>query len=113
MQTCDWRMRPLSAEMIEYARKDTHYLIYLTKALIEKLHENIGEDHIDQFIQEIFRDCQTLCMKKNKKPLIFTDKYFKILSVLESNCSQIQTVIFEELWVKLLEIEKSQSSRIR
>ena len=25
----DWRLRPLTAEMITYAREDTHYLLYI------------------------------------------------------------------------------------
>lgn len=39
-QLADWRVRPLTAEMIAYARIDTHYLLYLyevmKRALIEK-----------------------------------------------------------------------------
>lgn len=28
-QLSDWRMRPLPAEMLKYAREDTHYLLYI------------------------------------------------------------------------------------
>ena len=39
-QLADWRVRPLGAEMLKYAREDTHYLLYiydcLRKELIEK-----------------------------------------------------------------------------
>ena len=28
-QLADWRIRPLPAEMIRYAREDTHYLLYV------------------------------------------------------------------------------------
>ena len=28
-QMADWRLRPLTAEMITYAREDTHYLLYI------------------------------------------------------------------------------------
>ena len=28
-QLADWRIRPLSLEMLRYAREDTHYLLYI------------------------------------------------------------------------------------
>lgn len=28
-QLADWRQRPLSEEMLKYAREDTHYLLYI------------------------------------------------------------------------------------
>ena len=28
-QTADWRIRPLPSEMLQYAREDTHYLLYV------------------------------------------------------------------------------------
>lgn len=28
-QVADWRIRPVPSEMIEYARADTHYLLYI------------------------------------------------------------------------------------
>ena len=39
-QLADWRLRPLSKEMLKYAREDTHCLLYIydhmRKELIEK-----------------------------------------------------------------------------
>ena len=32
-QTSDWRLRPLSRDMLEYARTDTHYLLYIRDRL--------------------------------------------------------------------------------
>jgi 3'-5' exonuclease len=34
----DWRIRPLSVEMIEYARCDAHYLLYIANSLCSELH---------------------------------------------------------------------------
>lgn len=39
-QLADWRERPLPAEMVEYARKDTHYLIQLYFLLKQRLSES-------------------------------------------------------------------------
>lgn len=43
MQREDWRLRPFSAEMIQYARTDAHYLLYIADCLSSELRkENIG-----------------------------------------------------------------------
>ncbi|CAJ0922727.1 unnamed protein product, partial [Mesorhabditis belari] len=36
-QMTDWRVRPLPAEMMHYAREDTHYLLYCYDLLRERL----------------------------------------------------------------------------
>lgn len=33
----DWRLRPLTPEMIEYARTDAHYLLYIANCLASEL----------------------------------------------------------------------------
>jgi exosome complex exonuclease RRP6 len=33
-QLADWRLRPLSADMLQYAREDTHYLLYMKDRLV-------------------------------------------------------------------------------
>ena len=47
----DWRIRPLTPEMIKYARRDTHYLLFiydcLRKDLIDagKANKNCDEEN--------------------------------------------------------------------
>jgi len=36
-QLIDWRIRPLKSSMLDYARNDTHWLIYLYEKLKEEL----------------------------------------------------------------------------
>lgn len=36
-QLADWRQRPLPAEMLKYAREDTHYLLYVHDVLRNQL----------------------------------------------------------------------------
>ncbi|XP_037476960.1 protein RRP6-like 3 isoform X1 [Triticum dicoccoides] len=38
LQREDWRLRPLTAEMIEYARCDAHYLLNISNCLASELH---------------------------------------------------------------------------
>ncbi|KAJ6152450.1 hypothetical protein N7497_006769 [Penicillium chrysogenum] len=48
-QTADWRARPLPPAMFDYARSDTHYLLYIYDRLRNDLIDNSTEDasHID------------------------------------------------------------------
>jgi len=51
MQREDWRLRPLSAEMIQYARTDAHYLLYIADCLSSELrNENLGIDFFFFFL---------------------------------------------------------------
>ena len=53
-QLADWRIRPLPPEMLEYARSDTHFLLYvydrLRKELLEKS-ENENKDYFDDVLR--------------------------------------------------------------
>lgn len=98
-QLSDWRIRPLTPEMVEYARKDTHYLAYITKALLERLAEQTEVGELENAMQAINSTCQSLALRKYKKPPVFSEKYFKRLKVLEANCTQTQVNVFTELWV--------------
>ena len=33
LQLADWRVRPLTADMLHYARADTHFLLYIADCL--------------------------------------------------------------------------------
>lgn len=54
-QLADWRERPMPAEMIEYARKDTHYLVHLyfllKRKLTDKQYEQVLEKSNEQCLE--------------------------------------------------------------
>ena len=39
-QLADWRKRPIPAEMMHYAREDTHYLLYIYDMMRNQLYES-------------------------------------------------------------------------
>ncbi|XP_057378683.1 exosome component 10-like [Daphnia carinata] len=68
-QRADWRIRPLSKEMLNYARGDTHYLIYIYERLKQdlnscrlrgKLESSIREEGKEGFLEK----CQELKSSK-------------------------------------------------
>ncbi len=43
-QQADWRQRPLSKELIKYARDDTHYLLYIYDCLRRDIWKTVGRE---------------------------------------------------------------------
>lgn len=85
-QLADWRERPLSKEMIEYARKDTHYLVHLYHLLKRKLTE-------DQYAQVLDRSNKQCLEMYSLDPI--TEKSWKIVldrSNFALNAEQVATV---------------------
>ena len=101
-QNSDWRQRPLPSEMLEYARKDTHYLIYLAKVLLKELREFCSQQHgfeYEGILGEIYDECKSLCLTTYRKPETFGPFYQRIMSGQEKNFTDIQKKLLTVLWV--------------
>ncbi|KAJ4851231.1 hypothetical protein Tsubulata_022285 [Turnera subulata] len=64
----DWRQRPLSAEMLEYARTDAHYLLYIAGCLIVELKQQDSDNSSYpndkfHFILEASRRSNMICLQ--------------------------------------------------
>ncbi|OMJ82197.1 hypothetical protein SteCoe_17151 [Stentor coeruleus] len=83
-QLADWRLRPLTNDMIKYARTDTHYLLYIYDRLREELiHKSMSmfqPPHTS--ISQVLELSRRLCLKIYEKPLIPKDlnnsDYYKL-----------------------------------
>ncbi|ESO01119.1 hypothetical protein HELRODRAFT_112893 [Helobdella robusta] len=65
-QLADWRIRPLPAELIKYAREDTHYLLYMYDCMRnDLLHKS---NYTDVLLTSAFANSNNLCKKKYQKP---------------------------------------------
>eukprot|EP00981_Chlorochromonas_danica_P001010 scaffold233_cov174-Ochromonas_danica.AAC.50 len=63
-QLSDWRRRPLPQEMIEYARWDTHYLLYVYDCLRKKLFQKFGVSGVE----EVMLAGRKRCLVRYEKP---------------------------------------------
>ncbi|WJX49922.1 hypothetical protein P8452_36297 [Trifolium repens] len=67
LQREDWRQRPLSAEMVQYARTDAHYLLYIANCLNIELkqldNENSCSDDKFHFVLEASRRSNMICLQ--------------------------------------------------
>ncbi|XP_020540579.1 protein RRP6-like 3 isoform X2 [Jatropha curcas] len=65
LQREDWRQRPLSAEMLQYARTDAHYLLYIAGCLIAELKQD--NDGSLNSIVEVCRRSNMICLQLYNK----------------------------------------------
>lgn len=78
-QLADWRMRPLAEELIEYARQDTHYLLFIYDHLRNDL---INSNNFNtNVLKSVYQSSADVCKQKYCKPVIdsysFMDIYRK------------------------------------
>ncbi|KAJ8737858.1 hypothetical protein PYW08_000453 [Mythimna loreyi] len=65
-QLADWRMRPLPAELIEYARMDTHYLLYIWRQMKAELTRD-GQTH---HLLNVFENSRQICGATYNKEVV-------------------------------------------
>ncbi|KAG7573358.1 Ribonuclease H-like superfamily [Arabidopsis suecica] len=68
LQREDWRQRPLSKEMVQYARTDAHYLLYIADSLTAELKQLATEDSSSpndrfHFLLEASRRSNMTCLQ--------------------------------------------------
>lgn len=72
-QNADWRIRPLSREMITYARLDTHYLLYSFDRLRILLLNS--ENHaLGNLLLHVFQESRRVCLSRYEKPMLDEDR---------------------------------------
>ncbi|XP_030363631.1 exosome component 10 [Strigops habroptila] len=75
-QLADWRIRPLPEEMMQYARDDTHYLLYIYDKVREALWERGNE--LPTQLQIVWQRSKDICLKKYIKPLFTDESYLEL-----------------------------------
>ena len=95
-QLADWRIRPLTQEMLQYARSDTRYLIkiyhLMKNALIEKGNEN------KNLLHSVYDQSNDLCKQRYEKPLNRSESYLVHLRKSNVNFNSRQLYAYKELF---------------
>ncbi|XP_020147854.1 protein RRP6-like 3 isoform X2 [Aegilops tauschii subsp. strangulata] len=87
LQREDWRLRPLTAEMIEYARCDAHYLLNISNCLASELHAKSCDspDGKINFFLEASRRSNMVCMQLYTKEIECRPGASSAASILSRN----------------------------
>ncbi|XP_062535866.1 exosome complex component 10 [Armigeres subalbatus] len=91
-QLADWRIRPIPANFIEYARKDTHYLLYIYDRMRNEL-INKGES----FLPTVYNKSTYMCKQRYVKPRINEDAIMNIYRRSKHVFDQRQMYAFREI----------------
>ncbi|NXI90384.1 EXOSX protein, partial [Psophia crepitans] len=95
-QLADWRIRPLPEEMIQYARDDTHYLLYIYDKVREALWER-GNEQPTQ-LQLVWHRSKDICLKKYTKPLFSDESYLELYRRQKKHLDTQQLAAFRLLF---------------
>ncbi|XP_075629709.1 exosome complex component 10 [Balearica regulorum gibbericeps] len=95
-QLADWRIRPLPEEMIQYARDDTHYLLYIYDKVREALWER-GNEQPTQ-LQVVWHRSKDICLKKYIKPLFSDESYLELYRKQKKHLDTQQLAAFRLLF---------------
>ncbi len=94
-QLADWRQRPLSEEMLKYAREDTHYLMFIYDNLKKELVKTSTE--FDNRLKQVFDKSSLICKKTFKKPVSYS-KGFLTLCQNNSHLNSRQLKALNDLY---------------
>ena len=72
-QTADWRIRPLPNEMLDYARSDTHFLLYIydcmRNELLDKTAKKTTEGQERDCIDDVLQSSKEYCLQRYHHPI--------------------------------------------
>ncbi|KAB0400140.1 hypothetical protein E2I00_010285 [Balaenoptera physalus] len=95
-QLADWRIRPLPEEMLNYARDDTHYLLYIYDKMRMELWER-GNEQPTQ-LQVEWQRSRDICLKKFIKPIFTDESYLELYRKQKKHLNTQQLTAFQLLF---------------
>ncbi|KAH8340929.1 hypothetical protein KR059_009787 [Drosophila kikkawai] len=76
LQLADWRMRPLPQQLVDYARQDTHFLIYVYERMTNDLLQQQTEPGLLNTVYQMSTD---VCKKRYSKPHIGPESHLDLV----------------------------------
>jgi hypothetical protein len=94
-QLADWRIRPLPAELINYAREDTHYLLYIFDVMRNQLIDRGNEQ--GNLLVSVYERSKTIAAKVYQKPNHKDDDFLELYRKSKKIFSNQQMAALKEL----------------
>ncbi|KAI3705399.1 hypothetical protein L1987_75636 [Smallanthus sonchifolius] len=93
-QNADWRLRPLTDEMLRYATEDTHYLLYIYDVMKRRLlSSSTDPDCPEAPLVEVYQRSYDLCMQLYQKEILTENSYLNIYGLHAADLSGQQLAI--------------------
>ncbi|XP_044527207.1 exosome component 10 isoform X2 [Gracilinanus agilis] len=95
-QLADWRIRPLPEEMFNYARHDTHYLLYIYDKMRSDLWDRANGQPAQ--LQVVWQRSKDICLKRFIKPIFLEDSYLELYRKQKKHLNTQQLTAFQLLY---------------
>ncbi|KAM0048469.1 putative ribonuclease H-like superfamily [Helianthus debilis subsp. tardiflorus] len=96
-QNADWRLRPLTGEMLRYAREDTHYL-YIYNLMERKLLSSSTDPNCPEAsLVEAYQRSYDLCMQLYQKEILTENSYLNIYGLYDADLNGQQLGIVAQM----------------
>ncbi|KAL6150021.1 exosome nuclease subunit [Exserohilum turcicum] len=100
-QLADWRIRPLSPELFEYARADTHFLLYVYDNMRNELVEKSDFDNPDKNkVRDVLEKSKETALQRYEHPIydselgLGTNGWYKLISRTPAQFTPEQFAVF-------------------
>ncbi|XP_067005258.2 exosome complex component 10 homolog [Anabrus simplex] len=95
-QLADWRIRPLPEELMNYAREDTHYLLYIYDVMKNALLD--AANGKKNLLLSVIQRSTELCKKRYEKPILREDSHMDLYRRNKKLFDNRQLYAFRELY---------------
>ncbi|KAL8132205.1 hypothetical protein AgCh_007918 [Apium graveolens] len=93
-QNADWRLRPLTDDMLRYAREDTHYLLYIYDLMkIELLSLSAESESPDASLVEVYQRSYDICMQLYEKDELTDSTILHIYGIQSADLNAQQLAV--------------------
>lgn len=105
-QTADWRIRPLPKELVDYARSDTHYLLYIYDNMRNELIERSdfsAPNHEKDKVHDVCERSKEYALQRYEHPIYDLEAgsgpagWYKLLSRTPASLTKQQFAVFRAL----------------
>ncbi|XP_063602725.1 exosome complex component 10 homolog [Penaeus indicus] len=96
-QRADWRIRPLPEDFLEYARQDSHYLLYVYDLMRNELIERGNQ--LNNLITAVYSRSVDICLKRYEKPFIGPDSHMDLYRRSRKTYDAKQMYALRELYL--------------
>uniref|UniRef100_A0A2C9JNJ3 Exosome complex component 10 homolog n=1 Tax=Biomphalaria glabrata TaxID=6526 RepID=A0A2C9JNJ3_BIOGL len=95
-QLADWRIRPLPAELINYAREDTHYLLYIYDMMKNQLLERGNAQK--NLLMSVYERSKNVAAKIYQKPIFTPHDYLELYKKSKKVFNNQQMTALKEVY---------------
>ena len=97
-QLADWRLRPLSDDMIRYARQDTHYLLYIFENMKNELLAQPHEGDPFALMQKVLRNSTAIALSTYEKEVFTPNSFRAVIKSRSLTLSKEQAQVLEKVY---------------